>query len=105
MTNLTLMPLTGAASTGTAYNIGTSITQANFQMTPQASAGFSGTIVLEGSSSPSPTVNDWFNLATLVFSAHNSTVDFNMYFTNTPWIRARLPAAGTQGAISVYMAY
>jgi hypothetical protein len=105
MANLTLMPQTGAATSGTSYNISTATTQVNLQFSPQPSAGFTGTVVIDGSTAPSPGASDWFALATLDFSNHTSVVDFNLYFTDTPWIRARLPAAATQGAIAVYLAY
>lgn len=105
MANLTLMAQNGAASTGTGFNIGTLVTTLNLQLSPQASAGFSGTVIIEGSSAPSPGANDWFPMATMLFQAHTSTLDFNLYFTNNPWIRARLPANASQGAIAIYAAY
>jgi hypothetical protein len=105
MANITLMGLNGLATVGTGFNIGTVVTTANLQFTPQASAGFSGTVIIDGSTAVSPGTNDWFPIVTLVFTAHTTVLDFNLYFTNNPWIRCRVPANATAGAIAVYMAY
>jgi hypothetical protein len=105
MANLTLMAQNGLATVGTGFNIGTAVTTVNLQFTPQASAGFSGQVVIDGSAAPSPGASDWFPIATLNFTAHTTLLDFNLYFTNNPWIRARLPANATLGAVSIYLAY
>lgn len=105
MANTTLLPQTGSASTGTGLNIGTHVTTLNLQFSPQSNVGYSGTVLIEGSVAPSPGANDWFLISTIAFTAHTTILDFNLYFTNNPWIRARMPANGTLGALSVYAAY
>jgi hypothetical protein len=105
MTNITLMAQNGAATVGTGFNIGTAVTTMNLQFSPQPSAGFAGTVLIDASTAVSPGASDWFTIATFVFNAHTTVVDLNIYFTNNPWIRARLPANATQGAIAVYAAY
>jgi hypothetical protein len=105
MSNLTLMAMSGAASTGAAFNIGTSVSTLNIQCTPQASIGFSGTVLLSGSTAVNPGASDWFPIATMIFNAHTTVLDFNLYFTNNPWIQVSLPANATFGAVAVYAAY
>jgi hypothetical protein len=105
MANLTLMAQNGAATVGPAFFIGTAVTTVNIECSPQPSAGFGGTVIIDGSTVPNPGSSDWFAIATMVFSAHTSVLDFNLYFTNNPWIRCRVPANASQGAIAVYLAY
>lgn len=104
MAQVTLLPQSGVTTTGSSFNIGTSRTQVNLQFTPQAAMGYSGTVVIDSSSAPSPGADDWYPLCTLVFSAHTSTLNFNLYVQNNPWIRARIENP-VIGAISAYMAY
>lgn len=105
MSNTTLLPQTGSATTGSSLNIGTNVSTLNLQFSPQASIGYSGTVIIEASTAPSPGANDWFTIATVAFTAHTTVLDFNLYFTNNPWIRARMPSNGTLGAMAVYAAY
>ncbi len=105
MTNVTLMAQNSLAVTGTSFNIGTKVTTANLQFSPDPSNGYTGTIIIDGSTAPSPGATDWFPMATLNFNVHTTILDFNIYFTNNPWIRARMPSNATQGSIAVYAAY
>jgi hypothetical protein len=104
MPQVTLMPQSGVATTGSSFSIGTSTSQVNLQFSPLSAMGFSGTVVLDSSTAPNPGADDWFALCTLVFSAHTSTLNFNLYVSNNPWIRARI-VNPSLGAISAYMAY
>jgi hypothetical protein len=105
MAQLTLLPNTGSVATGTGYFISTAVTQANLEFAPQANTGFSGTVYIDSSTAPNPGANDWFTIATLVFSAQTTTVDINLYLSTNPWIRARIAVAPSIGSISVYLAY
>jgi hypothetical protein len=105
MAQVTIMPQTGAATTGTGVFLGSAVTTANIQCTPQANVGFSGTVLIEASSATSPGNNDWATVTTLTFTNHTNVLNFDMFFTNKPWLRARLPANGTLGAVSVYLVY
>ena len=102
MSSVILLPQTTTTATGSSFYVG-SATQANLQFTPQQNLGFTGTVLLESSTAPNPGATDWFTIATLVFSAHTTTVDFNLYLSNNPWVRARVSAASL-GAVSIYMA-
>jgi hypothetical protein len=105
MAQVTIMPQTGAASTGAGVFMGSAVKTCNIQCTPQASAGFSGTVLIETSAAASPGNDDWATVTTLAFSNHTTVLNFDLFFTNKPWIRARLPANGTLGAVSVYLVY
>lgn len=105
MAQVTLLPQTGSVNTGTSVKIGTIVDKVNIQFTPQANLGFSGTVLIEGSTAPSPGNDDWFTLVTVALTNHTSVVNFNLFLSNNPWVRARTPAAGTLGSVSVYMAY
>jgi hypothetical protein len=104
MAQTTLMPNTASVTTGTGVFVSTNTSIINLEFVPQSGVGFSGTVLIESSTSPNPTSNDWFTIATLVFSAHTTIADINLYLSNNPWIRARISAA-TIGSISVYLAY
>src|SRR5688572_1514443 len=104
MSLVTLLPQTGSISVGPSFNVGTLTSKLNLQFTPQANLGFSGNVVIETSTAPNPGANDWFTIATVACSAHTTTVSFNLYISNNPWIRARL-ASATIGKVSVYMAF
>ena len=97
----TLLPQNGTAGTvGTATLFDSAATTRTLQFNPQSTLGFTGTVVIEGSSAGSPGSNDWVSLANVVFSAHTQNFSINM-FTGMPWMRARI-TAGTVGAVSVY---
>jgi hypothetical protein len=104
MAQVTLMPNTSIVAAGTGAFVGTPVTQANLQFVPQAGVGFSGIVEIDSSSAPNPGSNDWFPIATLVFSAHLTTLDISLYLSNNPWIRANITTSEI-GSISVYMAY
>jgi hypothetical protein len=104
MAQTTLLPNTSTVSTGASVFVSTNAKQVNMEFAPQINSGFSGTIIIESSTASQPTAGDWFTIATLVFSAHTSVVDINLYLSNNPWIRARTSVA-TSGSISVYIAY
>ena len=104
MAQATLLPNTGSVSTGSQVFVTTNTTQVNLEFAPQTNVGFSGTVLIESSTAAQPTSSDWFTIATLVFSAHTSNVDINLYLSNNPWVRARTTVA-TAGSISVYIAY
>lgn len=104
MAQATLLPNTATIATGTGVFVSTNTTVANLEFVPQSGLGFSGTVVIESSTSPQPTADDWFTIATLVFSAHTNIVDINLYLSNNPWMRARVSASSI-GSVSVYLAY
>jgi hypothetical protein len=104
MAQTTLMPNTATVATGNSVFVSTATTQANLEFVPLSGTGFTGTVLIESSTAPAPGTNDWFTIATLVFSAHTSIVDINLYLSDNPWIRAHITAS-TLGSISVYLAY
>lgn len=104
MAQATLLPNTSTVATGNQVFVTTNTTQVNLEFAPQTNVGFSGTILIESSTAAQPTASDWFTIATLVFSAHTSNVDINLYLSNNPWLRARTTVA-TAGSVSVYIAY
>jgi hypothetical protein len=104
MAQATLLPNTATLTTGAGVFVSTNATLVNLEFAPQSGLGFSGTVVIESSTSPSPGADDWFTIATLVFSAHTSIVDINLYLSNNPWLRARTSVSSI-GSISVYLAY
>lgn len=104
MAQATLLPNTATVRTGNQIFVTTQATQVNLEFVPQSGVGFSGTVVIESSTAPSPGANDWFTIATFIFSAHTNNVDVNLYLNNNPWLRARVTIS-TIGSISTYLAY
>jgi hypothetical protein len=105
MAQVTLLPNTSTVTTGSSFFLTTAVDRATLQFTPQSNTGFSGIVYIDSSTSPAPTNNDWFTIATLTFSAHTSTVAIDLFLSNNPWVRARISKAPTLGSVSVYMAY
>ncbi len=111
MAQVVLMPNTSSASVGAGTFVTTLTTQVNLQFVPQAGLGFSGTVLIQSSTAPNPASTDWFTIATLVFSAHTTTVDINLYLSDNPWLRANIPTGTPSqpnpsvGSISVYAGY
>lgn len=103
MANVILLPQTGTVNKGAGFLIGTAVSEINLQFSPQVNLGFTGIVIIESSTVPSPGDFDWFPIATLVFSAHTTILDINLFISNNPWIRART-LAPTLGSVSVYMA-
>lgn len=109
MAQATILPSTSTIATGNQVFVTTATTQVNLEFAPQANVGFTGTVVIESATSAQPISTDWFTIATLVFSAHTTNVDINLYISNNPWLRARTTANSGQstvsGSISAYIAY
>ena len=104
MAQTTLLRNTATVDTGAGVFVSTLATQVNLEFVPLSGTGFTGTVVIESSTSPSPGSGDWFTVATLDFSAHTSILDINLYLSDNPWLRARATVT-TLGSISVYIAY
>lgn len=104
MAQTTLLRNTAVVDTGAGVFVTTNTVQANLEFVPQSGVGFAGTVVIESATAPQPGATDWFNIATLEFSAHTTVCDINLYLSNNPWIRARVTVS-TFGSISVYIAY
>jgi len=99
----TLLAETGVAGTvGSSALVSTTVTSRQLQFNPKTGQGFSGTLIVEGSSAGSPGNSDWSQLAEVIFSAHTQNFVITMQ-TSIPWMRVRV-TAGTLGAVSVYMA-
>lgn len=96
----TLLPQVGTVTTGTATLFSTSDSRRNLQFNPQPGVGFSGTVVIEGSSAGQPGSGDWVQLAEVVFSAHTQNVSLD-FFTDQPWMRAKTSAVSS-GAVAVF---
>jgi hypothetical protein len=104
MAQNTLLRNTATVDTGAGVFVSTATKQANIEFVPLTGTGFTGTVIIESSTAPSPGSSDWFTIATLVFSAHTSILDINLYLSDNPWIRART-SVSTLGSISVYLAF
>lgn len=104
MAQISLMPNASIATVGASFFVGTAVDRATVQFTPQTNLGYSGTVVIDSSTAPSPGANDWFPIMTLVFSAHTSSVSLDVFLNNNPWLRARV-VSPTLGSVSVYLAY
>lgn len=96
----TLLGQVSTPTTGSATLYPTTVSKNSFQVNPDPSSGFTGTVLIEGSSVPTPGANDWVTLATIALSAHTTNFTFDLY-NNVPWMRAKVSAA-TTGAVSVY---
>lgn len=96
----TLLPQTGNVGVGSTVNFPTSDTVRVIQVNPQAGHGFSGTLVIEGSSAASPGNNDWVSVATIVMMGHTQNFSLDIQSSVT-WMRARI-SASTSGAVAVY---
>lgn len=59
-----------------------------FQVVPHP-AGFSGTIIIEGSSAATPGASDWFPLAKLTLKGHVKSFAFDLH-VNRPWMRVNV---------------
>lgn len=104
MAQATLLPNTASVGTGKEVFVTTQATQVNLEFAPQSGVGFTGTVLIESSTAPSPGANDWFTIATFIFSAHTTNLDINLYLNNNPWLRGRVTIS-TIGSISTYLAY
>ena len=104
MAQNTLLRNTAIVATGSEVFVSTLTKQVNLEFVPLTGTGFTGTVVIESSTSPSPGNGDWFAVATLDFSAHTTILDINLYLSDNPWLRARTTVS-TIGSISVYLAY
>ncbi len=93
MAQVILMPNKAVITVGAGHFVSTQTKQANLQFVPQSGLGFSGTVLIQSSTAPNPGANDWFTIATLVFSAQTTTVDINLYLSDNPWLRANISAA------------
>lgn len=101
MATVTLLPENGTAGTvGASALFGSGSTKRNLQFNPKTVVGFTGTVLIEGSSAGSPGATDWVTLAEVVFSAHSQNFSVDM-FTDVPWMRAKV-TAGSTGAVSIF---
>ena len=96
----TLLSQTGLVGPGPITSFPSSDTVRSFQINPQVNVGFSGSLVIEGATVPSPGANDFVTLAEITFTGH--TFNFTLEVESTvPFIRARI-VTSTLGQLSVH---
>lgn len=96
----TLLSQTGVVGAGATTAFPGSDNIRTVQFNPLVGAGFSGSVVIEGSYAAQPGNNDFVTLATVTFTAHTQNLSLDIQ-SDAPNLRARIASSQT-GAIAVY---
>lgn len=84
----TLLRETGVVGAGAANLFSEVDKVREFQIVPNP-AGFSGVIIIEGSSAAEPGASDWFPMAKITLQGHARTFAFDLH-VNRPWMRVNV---------------
>jgi len=100
MATKTLLSQTGAVGAGSIVFFSETDNVRTIQVNPNASSGFSGSLIIEGSYAASPGAGDFVTIAEVTFAGHvqNMTIDIR---NSSPNIRANI-VTSNQGEIAVY---